>query len=441
MGSSYRGEPRALEDGRLARPPFTHVQRLRRPPAARPGIRNASTTTRVAALVLALVCLGLLIYLLVLAAGPSISDVSPSPNSTAAPGTVTIGAMVSSNAKPIRQILLIVDGAAVQPAVQVRNDHLWLVNFAAEFARGAHSVRLQVTDTAGHTDEHSWSFQAAGPLIAPTLAYTGPPGGETLAAGPLRISLQVVADGDLSTVDMTVNGQETPASFAPDPAHVVKLGNGSEGQSWSVFSDPTLAAGDYLVHVTAKDVHGNVSSSDLRFSVASDPSKATARFFSATDQYIHGPFKTYWEAHDGAFLFGNPLSPELVNDKGVTVQYFERARFETGPNGAVALGLLGEDALHTSSPKVENPGNPATLYFPETGHTVSGIFRQFWEQHGGIQAFGFPISEPINEGGVQVQYFERVRLELHPAPGGTSSTVQISDLGTQAWAVLSGPSE
>ena len=438
MGSIYRGEPRALEEPRLAASAFAPARRVRRPPGGRPGLRNASTTTRAVVLVLAAVCVGLLVYLVVLAAGPSISNVSPTPNSTAAPGTVKIGATVSSSAKPIRQILLTIDGAAVQPAVAVRNDHLWLVTFAAEFARGTHNVRLQVTDTAGHSDEHAWSFQAAGPQIAPTLAFTGPPAGEALAPGPLRISLQVVADGDLSAVDMTVNGQETPTSFAPEPTQVAKLGNGSQGQTWTIFSDTTLTAGDYLVHVSTHDSHGGVSSSDLRFSVASDPAKATARYFSATNQYIRGPFKAFWDGQDGAFLFGNPVSPELVNDRGVTVQYFERARFEILPNGSVALGLLGQEALRTSSPKVEDPGNPATLYFPQTGHTLSGTFRQFWEQHGGIQTFGFPISEPLNEAGVQVQYFERVRLELHPGANGASMTVQIADLGTQAWAAVSG---
>ena len=94
--------------------------------------------------------------------------------------------------------------------------------------------------------------------------------------------------------------------------------------------------------------------------------------------------------------------------------------------------------MQTPSPKVEDPGNPSVTYFPQTGHTLSGKFRDFWQQHGGLPMFGFPISEPVNEAGIQVQYFERARLELHPDSGGSSMTVTITPLGTQEWAALGG---
>jgi len=56
--------------------------------------------------------------------------------------------------------------------------------------------------------------------------------------------------------------------------------------------------------------------------------------------------------------------------------------------------------------------------FPETGHCISGRIRQFWEQNGGLPVFGFPLgpqTEELIEGRrLQVQRFERNRLELHP---------------------------
>lgn len=56
--------------------------------------------------------------------------------------------------------------------------------------------------------------------------------------------------------------------------------------------------------------------------------------------------------------------------------------------------------------------------FPETGYCISGRIRQFWEEHGGLPVFGFPITpqqEEMVEGQPrQVQWFERNRLELHP---------------------------
>jgi thermitase len=64
-------------------------------------------------------------------------------------------------------------------------------------------------------------------------------------------------------------------------------------------------------------------------------------------------------------------------------------------------------------------GAAGVRFFPETGHTLRGTFRAFWEKHGGLPIFGFPISEEFTEQGENganyiVQYFERHRLELHP---------------------------
>ncbi|HEU4324622.1 MAG TPA: class F sortase [Roseiflexaceae bacterium] len=56
--------------------------------------------------------------------------------------------------------------------------------------------------------------------------------------------------------------------------------------------------------------------------------------------------------------------------------------------------------------------------FAETGYCISGRIRQFWEQNGGLTVFGYPITpqqqETIEGKALQVQWFERNRLELHP---------------------------
>lgn len=56
--------------------------------------------------------------------------------------------------------------------------------------------------------------------------------------------------------------------------------------------------------------------------------------------------------------------------------------------------------------------------FPETGFCIAGRIREFWEQNGGLPVFGFPITpqrEELIEGqSLQVQWFQRNRLELHP---------------------------
>src|SRR5262249_48773717 len=35
--------------------------------------------------------------------------------------------------------------------------------------------------------------------------------------------------------------------------------------------------------------------------------------------------------------------------------------------------------------------------FPETGQCISGRFRSFWEENGGLAVFGYPIAAPSPE--------------------------------------------
>lgn len=69
-------------------------------------------------------------------------------------------------------------------------------------------------------------------------------------------------------------------------------------------------------------------------------------------------------------------------------------------------------------------------YFPETGHTVRGEFLDFFNTHGGLRIFGFPITEEFPLNGRTVQYFQRARMELYPEnPAG--QRVQLGLLGEE----------
>ncbi len=79
------------------------------------------------------------------------------------------------------------------------------------------------------------------------------------------------------------------------------------------------------------------------------------------------------------------------------------------------------------------PSTAEQLYFPETQHSLRGEFKNFWERHGGLPIFGFPISEEFverSEDGTDrvVQYFERYRLEFHPDKAPPYN-VQLSRMG------------
>lgn len=135
-------------------------------------------------------------------------------------------------------------------------------------------------------------------------------------------------------------------------------------------------------------------------------------------------FYRHWLNDGGQAVIGQPLA-EAKTEGGKLVQYFERARLEFDParplTQPIRHGLLGRELsqelkLDKEAPfqPVAKPENAANRYFEETGHTLSEKFVSYWEQRGGLNGFGYPISEAYWDKDKLVQYFERARLELHP---------------------------
>jgi hypothetical protein len=90
-------------------------------------------------------------------------------------------------------------------------------------------------------------------------------------------------------------------------------------------------------------------------------------------------------------------------------------------------------SAQTNDQLVEIPhvhGMPAKAFFPETGHHLSGEFLDHWLNNGSFTIYGFPITDPIEENGRTVQYFERARLELWPEHAGTQWVIQGTLLGS-----------
>jgi len=90
--------------------------------------------------------------------------------------------------------------------------------------------------------------------------------------------------------------------------------------------------------------------------VAAFPTTPTDQYFPATGHLLGGRFLTYWQNHDGANLFGPPISEPLMETNGdgsgrrYLVQYFRDARLEYHPElhrtrFEVSLGALGREYL------------------------------------------------------------------------------------------------
>lgn len=174
-----------------------------------------------------------------------------------------------------------------------------------------------------------------------------------------------------------------------------------------------------------------------------DKASATANhymYFDATQQAIAPEFTAYWIEKGGTERFGYPISrPILI--KGILSQFFQRAVFEyhpenSGTSSEVLLRLLGTEITRGRSFFKADSQNlaPDRILFPETGHSLGGSFRKFWEETGGLAVYGYPISEEVAEKAADgqtytVQYFERNRFEYHPEAAGTPYEVQLGLLG------------
>jgi hypothetical protein len=171
-----------------------------------------------------------------------------------------------------------------------------------------------------------------------------------------------------------------------------------------------------------------------------------SRTFPETGKTVKGRFLEYWNQNGGLPQQGYPISEEMqetsdTDGKTYTVQYFERAVFEHHPDQPqpfdVLLSLLGvfyyNEKYGGNAPNQKvSTDNPRR--FTETGHTIGGVFRQYWESHGGLAQQGYPISDEFQEidkdGNPRtVQYFQRAVFEYHQEFAGTSNEVLLSLLG------------
>src|SRR5262245_55872137 len=139
------------------------------------------------------------------------------------------------------------------------------------------------------------------------------------------------------------------------------------------------------------------------------------RYFAATGHNLGGPFRSFYDAHDGEPIFGAPLTETI--DGELEVQYFERARLERRGQ-TVSLALLGSDLTasrrETAFSRLAAPPKPDRTFSTQSGHSLGGAFQFFWQTNGGLPIFGYPISEEFVEDGTLMQYFERSRFEYRP---------------------------
>jgi hypothetical protein len=145
-----------------------------------------------------------------------------------------------------------------------------------------------------------------------------------------------------------------------------------------------------------------------------------------TGHTVSGNFLRYFEALGGAESLGYPIT-QPFDQEGRQVQYFEYARLEDHPDNpdgpTVKLSMLGERlgrrTPSLSPSRVPPASEQGSRYYSQMGHALSGDFLTYFDGHGGLERFGFPIAEPSVAEGRLVQDFQRARFvwDLDRPPG------------------------
>ena len=103
-------------------------------------------------------------------------------------------------------------------------------------------------------------------------------------------------------------------------------------------------------------------------------------------------------------------------------------------------------ALRSYNVVLDMQNSPLTVYnsatgtttFIATGKTLQGGFQAFWGKYGGMDLFGYPITNEFNENGVTVQYFERARFEWYPGSNPQKYDVMLGRLGVETFGARYG---
>jgi hypothetical protein len=152
----------------------------------------------------------------------------------------------------------------------------------------------------------------------------------------------------------------------------------------------------------------------------SSQAQSNQEYFDETGHVVTGEFLDFYRSVPNPIeLYGYPITDAYQDTtRNLLVQYFQKTRFELDPAGVVGnrvkISPLGE-YLYTPGTQarlVVNPG--ACRTFNPSGYRVCYTFLDFYNENGGRQQFGDPISNAEVHNGRVVQYFQNARFEWYP---------------------------
>jgi hypothetical protein len=247
--------------------------------------------------------------------------------------------------------------------------------------------------------------------------------GSTLlsAVGTVALPFSAHAQSEGEWVDPLDDSQMTDISANVDQA-IADVWNGDSGETW-VETAPVEAAPTY-------DANGNmidpVSGAPLAIGPDGAPIDAAAGLYFDQAGNLIDPATGMAVSYDanGQLVQGQAAAPDGTSDGTEAASAPEADVPELVTTPWLAPPPSGPP------PGYVNWAPPSTVYIPETGHSVDGVFLESWRAWGGAASWGLPLTAEFQENGRIVQYYDYGRFEYHPDdPNG--AVVQFGDLGRQ----------
>ena len=103
--------------------------------------------------------------------------------------------------------------------------------------------------------------------------------------------------------------------------------------------------------------------------------------------------------------------------------------------GSPLLSMTASAAPAPASTAIESSQQawsaPRTVFIPESGQMIDGVFLDYWRYNGGVSSYGNPITSEFDRNGRTVQYYEYARFEYVPegVAGSDGSVVLVANIG------------
>ena len=92
---------------------------------------------------------------------------------------------------------------------------------------------------------------------------------------------------------------------------------------------------------------------------------------------------------------------------------------------------LSASAQQVSSTTSTTWAAPRTVYIPQTGQTIDGVFLDYWRNNSGIANFGYPVTPEFQmANGHTAQYFTYARFEYWP-DAADGNVVKLGNIGEE----------